>query len=184
MEHQRIDEGITRKTAKPRRRAPYRTRESKRDQLMLSRVPADLDPETVLDLYACAPTSAAVSRRLNIRRGALVAWLKQQRPVEWKAIQIVRAEIRKEDGNLELDEGVTAIDLHRARERVKSAQWDLERLDAGNYAAKQEHLVTVQPVLNVTIVAHSPQLTDVQTQQSGEDARIIPGESAAVTDTR
>jgi len=158
MEHQRIDEGIRRKDVskdgtRKRRRAAYRTKEN---PLALSRVPADLDPEYVLDLYASAPTSAAVARRLNIRRGALVRWIREQRPTEWKAIQIVRAEIRKEDGNEELDNGVTALDVHRARERVRSGQWDLERLDSSNYGQKQEITHNIVPVLSITVAPQQP----------------------------
>jgi hypothetical protein len=169
MEHQRIDEGIARKTKK--RRAPYRSREA---PLALSRVPADLDPEYVLDLYASAPTSAAVARRLNIRRQALVRWIREQRPIEWKAIQIVRAEMRKEDGNYELDQGIDSLAVHRARERVKSAQWDLERLDAANYGFKQEITHTVQPILTIITVAPAVSCTAIEGEVINKEADSEP----------
>ena len=44
----------------------------------------------------------------------------------------------KEDGNEGLETAADALTLARARELVKSAQWDLERLDSSTFGQKQE----------------------------------------------
>ena len=138
--HKRIDEGIKR-GRRPRKPAPKR-----RDEITgkLQAVPPDLDPHQVLQLYLDADTSSRVADHLGIRRSTLTRWLRDTIPDEWRAAQIVRAHMRKEDG----DEGIygarDALDLARARELLRSGQWELERLDSENYGQKQEVRMEVE----------------------------------------
>lgn len=46
----------------------------------------------------------------------------------WKAVQVARAIARKEAAEEELDTAPDMLTVARARERLKSAQWDLERV--------------------------------------------------------
>jgi len=47
---------------------------------------------------------------------------------EWKDAQVVKAMKRKEDAEDLLETATNALDLTRARELLRSAQWDLERV--------------------------------------------------------
>lgn len=144
-ENTRIDKGSKRtRRSLPWRRAPDGTLES---------IPAGLDPQEVLKRYLNAPTSSWVARELGVKRSSLTKWLRDTVPNEWKAVQVIRAQIMKEDGQDGLMASRNVMDLARAREVLRAAQWDLERLDSANYAQKQEHMVTVQPVLNITLAA-------------------------------
>lgn len=101
-------------------------------------IPDNLDPREVLDLYLTEDTTSQIAKNLGVRRRTLVGWLKQTVPDEWKRVQIVRALCRKEDGDDGIETARTGLALARAREQLKSGQWDLERLDSSNYGPKQE----------------------------------------------
>ena len=140
MEHQRIDEGVDR----PAHAQPAITRALEGDSWT---IPDGLDPDAVLLEYLTAGKTSGIAQRYGIRRGALTRWLQGQRPEQWKQIQIIRALCTKEDGQEEIYDAGTALQLARARELVRAAQWDLERLDSANYGQKQEITHTIQPVL-------------------------------------
>ena len=132
--HVRIDEGIKRGPKKQRIALKRPT-----EPITLSPIiPATLDPREVLERYLSEPRTSQIAESYGVTRSNLVRWLREVVPDEWKQVQIVRALIFKEDGNEGLDNADNALMLARAREMVKSAQWELERLDSKNYGAKQE----------------------------------------------
>jgi len=114
---------------------------------MLQIIPKDLDPRVVLDKYLTEQTTSQIASSFGVTRKALVGWLREQLPNEWKQVQVVRALTRKDDGNDGFETAEDALSLARAREMVKSAQWDLERLDAPTFGFKQEITHLVVPVL-------------------------------------
>lgn len=126
---------------------------------MVQAIPANLDPHTVLQLYLQAPTTSAVARHLGVRRSSLLRWLKDTCPDEWKAVQTVLAHIKKEDGDAGLYDARNSLELSRAREVLRSGQFDLERLDPANWAQKQEIIGNVQPVINIAVMSY-PQAAD------------------------
>ena len=137
MDHVRIDEGVKRG---PRHRKPSPLRRDPETGAVQA-IPQDLDPQYVLDLYLQAPTTSTVARTLGLRRSSLTLWLRERCPEDWKNVQIARALIRKEDADEDLSDPERtpdALSLARAREMLKSGQWDLERLDSSNYGPKQE----------------------------------------------
>lgn len=146
MEHVRIDEGIKRRQRKstPIRRSA--------ETGMLEAIPADLDVHAVLQRYLNAPTASMVARELGVRRSSLTHWLRKTVPAEWRAVQLVRAEMRKEDGDDGIYGSRTAFELARARELLRSGQFDLERLDPANWGQKQEITTNLQPVINIAVV--------------------------------
>ena len=132
--HVRIDEGIKRGPKQQRASVPRRRNEKG----LVEGIPANLDPKEVLELYLTEANTSQIAKRYGVRRKTLVGWLREVAPKEWKRVQTVRAEIRKEDGNENIEVAPDALSLARAREMIRSAQWDLERLDAENYGQKQE----------------------------------------------
>lgn len=159
MDHVRIDEGIKRGPKKQR----VALRRPKEDPNLSSVIPIDLDPREVLERYLKERHTSQIAKSYGVSRANLVRWLRDVVPAEWKNVQVVRALIFKEDGTEGLETADNALALARAREMVKSAQWDLERLDSSNYGQKQEVTHTVRPVLNISIVApaQSPQVIDL-----------------------
>ena len=135
MEHVRIDEGIDRPQYP---QAPM----ARALEGQSWTIPTKLDPDQILLDYLIAGKTSGIALQYGLRRGALTRWLQSVRPREWKEIQIIRALCTKEDGEEAIYDAATALQLARARELVRSAQWNLERLDPANYAPKQE--VTVK----------------------------------------
>jgi hypothetical protein len=137
--HVRIDEGVKRG---PRRQSVARRRNTETNAV--EGIPEGLNPKEVLELYLTAETTSQIAQKFGVKRKTLVGWLRKVAPAEWKQVQVVRAEARKEDGNDGLEVADDALSLARAREMIKSAQWDLERLDSANYGQKQEitHVVS------------------------------------------
>ena len=150
MEHVRIDEGVPRSRRK-RKQGPLR-RNPETDRVQA--IPPNLDPHHVLQLYLDANTTASVARELGVRRSSLLAWIKDKCPEQWRAVQLVRAHIKREDGDSGLYDSTNSLELSRAREVLRSGQWDLERLDPSNYGVKQEVAHTFSgPVIEIHVVA-------------------------------
>ena len=146
--YQRIDKGIKRRNGLP-------TQPSPPADLGTWVIPEGLDPEAILDQYL-ATSTAQVAKQYGLSRKALVKWLRQTCPSEWKEAQVIKAECRKDVANEGLEDASLTPDplsLARARELLKSGQWDLERLDSVNYGVKQEVTHKAEtPVLSITIL--------------------------------
>ena len=161
--HVRIDEGVKRGPRKPqeaRRRSP-------KADLGSWVIPADLNPHDVIQRFLTESTTSHIAAQYGLSRKALVKYLRATVPNEWKEAQVLRALCRKEDGDDGLDSASDALSLACAREQVKSAQWDLERLDHTNYGQKQEltgkdggplqvQIVRFGQVIEGEVVADSP----------------------------
>ena len=163
-ENIRIDKGIKRP------KYPHKPVSPKGD-LGSWKIPPELDPDEVLAEYLAAATTSAIAGRYGLSRKALTGWLRQIRPEGWKHVQVLRALNQKEDGNEQLEVAPDALSLARARELVKSAQWDLERLDSSTFGQKQE--VTVQVDHNHEISkALEDKISDLLLKVRGEQPAI------------
>ena len=164
MDHVRIDEGVKRGP----RRQPNPPRRTDPETGRVEGIPADLDPDAVLALYLTEKTTSKIAEKFGVRRKTLVGWIRQQRPEQWKQAQIVRALVRKEDSEDGLDGAGDALSLARAREVLRGAQWDLERLDSPTFGPKQE-------------ITHIDGDLGERLRRSRE--RVIPGEAVQVVDS-
>ena len=147
----RIDRGVKRgprKTPDPTRTAtgPRKSVPRRRDEVtgQVQAIPPTLKPREVLDRYLTEQTTSQIAQSYGVTRKSLVAWLREVAPKEWKAVQLIRAHDRKELGNEGIESATDALSLARARETVKSAQWELTSLDP-DYQPKQQ--VTVSNVI-------------------------------------
>ena len=151
----RIDAGIKRG---PRKAPRLPTKRQDR----AGPIPEGLDPDVVLERYLTESTTSQIAQEYGTSRKTLVRWLVEQRPDQWKQIQVIRALCRKEDSDEGIEGACDALSLARARESLRSSQWDLERLDSRNYSQKQE--VThhqAPPVLTINlsnekVIEHDP----------------------------
>jgi len=140
--HVRIDDGIKRG---PRKR--HKLPEHHPD-LGSWVIPKDLNPDLVLEQYLAAATTTQIAAQHNLSRKALVKWLREQRPKQWRQVQLVRAHIKLEDGEDGIEIASDALSLARAREQAKAAQFRLTALDE-DYQPKQQLTVDVNHHINV-----------------------------------
>src|SRR6266545_2436727 len=87
-----------------------------------------VDPKPILLRLLNEETALSIAQSLNITRSALYQFLMRTAEQDWKDIQVCRALARKEAAEEEMDAATDGLVLARARERLKSAQWDLERV--------------------------------------------------------
>lgn len=107
------------------------------------------NPEEVLQRYLAEETTKDIAKSFGVTRAALNFFLLEHAEKEWKQAQVVRALKRKEEAEDEMDSAQDALTLARARERLKAAQWDLERVCRRIYG--QDAPPAGLQVLNVTI---------------------------------
>lgn len=135
----RIDKGVRRG---PKTRSGVVCKPSDPRDLGTWAIPADLNPDSVLERYMSEQTTGQIAAQYGISRKALTKWLRTVRPAEWKNAQIIRALCIKEDSEAGLAMAPDALSLARARELLKAAQFDLQALDK-DYQPKQQVSVDV-----------------------------------------
>lgn len=86
------------------------------------------DPKDVLNRVLNEESTKDIAKSFGVTRSALNQWLLSTAETEWKAAQVVRAYKRKEEAEDEMDSAADPMSLARARERLRAAQWDLERV--------------------------------------------------------
>lgn len=115
----------------------------------------------VLSRYLHGELVADMAVEFETSDVTLYALLLRDHEEVWKDAQIARALARLERNQTGLDLADNPLNLARAREQIRSAQWELERLLSRLYGQKQE--VTHKgnaPVLSITIVDNSGNLVD------------------------
>jgi transposase-like protein len=88
----------------------------------------EVKAEDVLQRYLGEESSTQIAKSLGVTRSALNYWLLEHCEKEWKSAQVVKAIKRKEEAEDEMDTASDPLTLARARERLRAAQWDLERV--------------------------------------------------------
>jgi hypothetical protein len=86
------------------------------------------NPNEVLQRVINEESTKDIAASFGVTRSALNYWLIEHCDKEWKAAQYIRAAKRKEDAEDEMDTASDAFTLARAREKLRAAQWDLERV--------------------------------------------------------
>ncbi len=138
MEHTRIDEGVKRGP----RKIPQRMGIKKRDPVngqALRVMPADLQPEQVIDRYLQDERTQDIARSYGVERSRLNQWLLKNASEQWRDAQIARAVTAHEQAKDELAAASDPLSLGRAREQLRAAQWELERLYARMFG-QQTHV--------------------------------------------
>jgi len=86
------------------------------------------DPKEVLSQILQEVSIRDIAASFGVTRSALNQWLLETSETQWKTAQFIRAYKRKEDAEEDLESAADALSLSRARERLRAAQWDLERV--------------------------------------------------------
>jgi hypothetical protein len=135
--YQRIDKGVSRKypdipakssgitTHRPLQTVP----EARRHEIA----------QEVLSRYLHGEQVAAMAPEYETSDVTLYALILKDHEEEWKDAQIARALARFEKNQSLLEVASDPLSLARARELVRSAQWELERILSRIFGQKQEH---------------------------------------------
>lgn len=113
---------------------------------------ATIQPSVILDRYLSDEPVDAIAASYSVTQQALSKYLIKHSLSDWQECQVARALARKEKAEQDMqdlrngkyvnDKGedvpIDAVVLACARERLKSAQWDLERVCRRIYGANVE----------------------------------------------
>ena len=110
-------------------------------------------PQTILLRYLSDESTKDIAATYGVTRQALSQYLLKHAEEDWKEAQVARAIARKEKAEDDLESAADPLSLARARELLKAAQWDLERVCRRIYGEDRQVTVNVQPVLTITVAA-------------------------------
>jgi len=134
----------------------------------------NLDPKEVLNRYLAEETTDEIAKAYGVTRAALSYFMLKHAESEWRDAQLTKALQRKEKAEDLMDKADNALDLTRAREQLRSAQWELERVCRRIYGqdVTPDQLGRVSITLNIgggnaTIAPHNGLVID----QEGNEAK-------------
>jgi hypothetical protein len=88
----------------------------------------NIDPKDILERYLAEESSDKIAASYGVTRAALSLFMLRTAETEWKEAQLTKALQKKEKAEELMERADNALDLTRAREMLRSAQWDLERV--------------------------------------------------------
>lgn len=88
----------------------------------------DVDPKDILERYLAEESSDKIAQTYGVTRAALSLFMLKHAEDDWKDAQLTKALIRKERAEDLMDRADNPLDLTRAREQLRGAQWELERV--------------------------------------------------------
>jgi hypothetical protein len=88
---------------------------------------AGQDPHAILLRYLSDESTSTIAADYGVTRQALGQFLLKHVEEDWKEAQVARAIARKEKAEDDIESATDALQLAKARELLKAAQWDLER---------------------------------------------------------
>lgn len=112
---------------------------------------ANVKPEDVLERYLSEELTEDIAKSLGVTFAGLSHWLITHAEQQWKSSQLILAIKRKHDADKLMASATNALELARAREQLKSAQWDLERVCRRIYGQDQPQNLTVPIQINIGI---------------------------------
>lgn len=89
---------------------------------------ANVDPQDIIQRYLADERTPDIAASLGVHRSALNQMLLRDCPDDWRKAQAARAVTALDDAKLALESAPNSLSLARAREQLRSAQWELERL--------------------------------------------------------
>lgn len=109
------------------------------------------DPKKILAQYLEGKETEEIAAGLGINREKLIYHLTTKAPEDWKEAQLIRAIKRYDEAETAIDDADDMLKLNKAREKLKSAQWIMERVCRRIYGDTKE-LPATQPVhINIGI---------------------------------
>lgn len=122
------------------------------------------DPKQILSRYLTDETTHNIAASYGVTRQALGAYLLKHAEEDWREAQIARAIGRKEKAEDELDTADDPLKLAKARELLKSAQWDLERVCRRIYGQEQNINININTDLGDRLRRARERVIDITPQ--------------------
>ena len=119
----------------------------------------DIDPKEILGRYLSEESTAQIAQSLGVTRSGLNYWLLKKAEESWKEAQVIRALKRKEEAEDEMDSAQDTLTLARARERLRAAQWDLERVYRRVYGQDSPTETPGRVAININLGVAKEQMT-------------------------
>jgi hypothetical protein len=141
----------------------------------LSNLPAERRTEIaqqVLERYINGEQVAQMAPEYGVSDVTIYALLLREHEDDWKEVQKARALARKERAEEKCRTAPDALSLARAREELRSAQWELERLLRRLYGQDQQ--ANVGAVVQINIALRRDNAT-VERVVSATEPPIISG---------
>lgn len=101
------------------------------------------NPMTILQRYLSDESTSVIAADYGVTRQALGQYLLRHAEEDWKEAQVARAIARKEKAEDGIESANDPLELAKARELLKAAQWDLERVCKRIYGQDQNINVNV-----------------------------------------
>ena len=134
---------------------------------------------TALTRYQNGELLESVAKDLNISRATLYGWMLNEAPDEYKEIQKNALITRLAETYEKIEVASDQLDLARARELRRAAQWDAERRLSRLFAQKQEVSVDVTYAIADKLTAARSRVIDhvaSQPLQSTTSHNVIDAE--------
>jgi transposase-like protein len=93
--------------------------------------------DAILSHYEAGTSIYALAEKLGVDNATIYRQLLKHRPEDWKEVRGARYLAEIEDAEKEMKEARDALAVTRARERLASARWMLERLQRAIYGQDQ-----------------------------------------------
>ena len=148
----------------PRKYDPKDVKAAEKEVLNAANLPAlrEANPLVILQRYLSDESTKDIAATYGVTRQALGQFLLKHAEEDWKEAQVARAIARKEKAEDDLEAALDPLSLARARELLKAAQWDLERVCRRIYGEdRNAGTVVISPVLNITISQGEPSTVHV-----------------------
>lgn len=104
---------------------------------------AGQDPKHILRRYLSDESTLTIASDYGVTRQALGQFLLKHAEEDWKECQVARAVARKEKAEDDIEAATDPLQLAKARESLKAAQWDLERVCRRIYGQEVQINMTV-----------------------------------------
>jgi hypothetical protein len=101
---------------------------SPKPQAVIAEGLAGQEPKTILLRYLSDESTSVIAADYGVTRQALGQYLLRHAEEDWKEAQVARAIARKEKAEDSIESAEDPLQLAKARELLKAAQWDLERV--------------------------------------------------------
>lgn len=135
---------------------------SKRSQLHPLK---DVNPEDVLERYLAEESGADIAKTYGVTRAALSYFMLKHAEDQWKSAQLVKALMRKDEADSKIENAKDALELGKAREMLRSAQWDLERVCRRVYG-QDSPTQSSSVQININLSRRDASALDSRTRQS------------------
>ena len=94
---------------------------------MTAPVLVSVDPNHILQRYLNGETGPQIAESYGVTRQALSLHMLKHAEEQWRDVQVAAALARKERAEELMESAPDMLELSRARELSRSAQWELER---------------------------------------------------------